>query len=84
MLRVQDRIAIHVEDTGAGIPPDMLETLVSSLRLGIQGSSGSIGLSNVYRRLQMYFGSDLQFNIDSEENCGTIVTLVIPVGENQE
>jgi len=84
VLRVQDRIAIHVEDTGAGIPPDMLETLVSSLRLGIQGSSGSIGLSNVYRRLQMYFGSDLQFNIDSEENCGTIVTLVIPVGENQE
>ena len=82
----QDRLHIHVEDNGAGMKPEDLEALLSKLKRGLESSPGSrgsgIGLSNVYRRLQMYFGAALQFSIESEEGCGTVVTLTVPIEEN--
>ncbi len=80
------RVVIQIEDNGAGMKPEDLEALWGKLKLGLESSPGSrgsgIGLSNVYRRLQMYFGAQMQFIIESEEGCGTVVTLTVPIGEN--
>ena len=38
-----------------------------------------LGLKNVYRRLLAYYGTELRFSVESEEDCGTIVTINIPV-----
>ena len=44
-----------------------------------QGGQGTgIGLTNVYRRLKMYFGKEMHFNIESDEGCGTLVTIDLP------
>lgn len=79
------KIRILVEDDGVGMSPDQLEGIHSCLKLGLESSSGtkgaSIGLTNVYRRMKMYFGAEMQFNIDSEENCGTLITISLPCEE---
>lgn len=76
---------IQIEDNGVGMSAEQLEELQSCLKLGLGSSNGGngtgIGLTNVYRRLRMYFGADLQFTIESEENCGTLITISLPVEE---
>ncbi|MDO5399546.1 MAG: sensor histidine kinase [Eubacteriales bacterium] len=82
----EGRVRILIEDNGAGMPPERLEQLQSCLKLGLESSSGSqgsgIGLTNVYRRLKMYFGSRMQFTIESEETCGTVIAISLP-GEEE-
>lgn len=74
---------IHIEDNGQGIPSEQLEVLQSSFRPGAHADedddSTHIGLRNVYRRLEMYYGTEMRFYIESERDCGTVVTLEIPL-----
>lgn len=76
------RVRIQIEDNGIGMSAEQLETLQSCLKLGLESSSRisgtGIGLTNVYRRLKIYYGNDVQFNIESEENCGTLITISLP------
>ena len=80
------RVRIQIEDNGIGMSAQQLEELQSYLDLGLDSSSGGrdggIGLSNVYRRLRVYFGGNFQFSIESEENCGTLITISLPVEED--
>ena len=81
----EGRVRIQIEDNGVGMSAEQLEELQSCLKLGLGSSNGGggtgIGLTNVYRRLRMYFGAKLQFTIESEENCGTLITISLPVEE---
>lgn len=71
-----DRIRICVEDDGCGIEPERLEAIRATLE--VQGNSKGIGLSNIYQRLNLFYGSDVIFEIDSEQDKGTRITVVIP------
>lgn len=71
-----DRIRICVEDDGCGIAPEQLEAIRAALN--VQGSSKGIGLSNIYQRLKLFYGPDIIFEIDSEQDKGTRITVVIP------
>ena len=81
------RVRIQIEDNGIGMSAQQLENLQSCLNLGLDSSSGGkgggIGLTNVYRRLKVYFGSEFQFSIESEENCGTLITISLPMEEEE-
>ena len=81
------RVRIQIEDNGIGMSAQQLENLQSYLKLGLDSSSGGkdggIGLTNVYRRLKVYFGGDFLFNIESEENCGTLITISLPMEEEE-
>lgn len=84
-LKIRQRnhhIRIQIEDNGVGMSAERLEELQTCLKLGLESSSGrpgsSIGLTNVYRRLMIYFGADMQFTIESEEGCGTLITISLP------
>jgi two-component system sensor histidine kinase YesM len=46
-----------------------------------QGKSiaDSYGTSNIYRRLKLYFGEEVDFYIDSELNKGTRVMFAVPI-----
>lgn len=75
-------IQIHVEDNGLGMESEDLEKLQASLRMDAmrkEQDGGHIGLNNVYRRLVMYYGEEMNFTIESEAGCGTIVSLEIPL-----
>jgi signal transduction histidine kinase len=65
----QTRLHLRVIDSGAGVPPD---ELARQRALGV-------GLSNIERRLQRYFGTGGRLSIDSTLGIGTQVDLIVPV-----
>lgn len=71
-------ITITIADNGNGIEAEKLKEIQSSLKSGDQHSDESIGLSNIHRRIQLYYGDPYGLVITSKEGHGTIVTLFIP------
>lgn len=76
VLRNPKNIAIVILDNGLG----MKEEQLSSLRnhVGTFPENKHIGLINVIKRLQLYYGDEFDYNIESEVNRGTSITLYIP------
>lgn len=68
-----------VEDCGGGIDSKKLEEL-KFLLSNVDGKNtrGCVGLTNVYRRLKLYYGKDFTFDIESTLGVGTKVTVRIP------
>ncbi|MNW69894.1 hypothetical protein D3C74_490270 [compost metagenome] len=62
----------------------MEEEKLEEVRLKILSpfSNESIGLSNVYRRLQLYFDNDIQFDIESAVNEGTEIRFSYPANRS--
>ncbi|MEF3305975.1 sensor histidine kinase [Paenibacillus sp. GYB003] len=81
---------VTVEDNGCGIPPRRLLELREKLnanRLADGATDGTgpgsgIGIMNVHRRIQMVFGDEYGLRIESEEQRGTKMTLVMPAARS--
>ena len=72
-----DDIYLAVEDNGLGMPPEVTEKLlVEDNQLPKKGSG--IGLLNVQRRIQIYFGKEYGLNIESVSDEGTKVIIHLP------
>jgi two-component system, LytTR family, sensor kinase len=69
---------IEIMDDGAGMAPDVLDS-VRSCALHKDDSSASLGLRNVVRRLQLQFGDRFTIHIMSEPGHGTQIALLLPV-----
>lgn len=79
-IRVEHRGgALHftVEDNGVGIEPIAMERLLRSLR-DSEDMSESIGMKNVFYRLNMYYDDEADFEIDSVPGEGTTIRIRIP------
>ena len=86
-------LTITVPDNGLGMPPEVVEGLLSqeprpeaSRRESGRKGSG-IGLRNVQERIRLYFGPDYGVSIQSEPDEGTVVTLqmpAVPYGEMED
>jgi two-component system LytT family sensor kinase len=62
------RLAIEVEDNGAGIPEERMPQVY------VDG----IGISNVHERLRMLYGNDFQLQISSRPGAGTLIRIEVP------
>lgn len=71
----EDRLVLQVCDNGAGIPP---EKLAAWQKAG-GAASGSIGMANVKRRLELNCGDEHAMDIRSAPGEGTQITLTLPV-----
>jgi two-component system LytT family sensor kinase len=67
--------AIQVADDGAGIPPAVLDKIMS----GELGTRGGVGLRNISQRLETLFGERYRLDVQSTEGSGTVVDLHIPL-----
>lgn len=80
----EGNLHIHIEDNGQGIPSEKLEELQASFEAENpvidDSEKAHIGLKNVYRRMKMYYGSEMKLYIESEEGCGTVVTIEVLLG----
>lgn len=74
-------LVLCVTDDGAGIPPDVLPTLLSEERPRSHASLNGIGVCNVHKRLQMLYGDAYGLTIESEPGGGTCVTVRVPKEE---
>ncbi|MGD9154656.1 MAG: sensor histidine kinase [Bacillota bacterium] len=74
----EKKLKVTVSDNGSGIEGEKLDEIVAAMA-GNRESNGNIGIRNVYRRLRLYYGEDVEFTISSQLNTGTEVNFAIPV-----
>ena len=76
-----DRVAIHVTDTGRGIPPEMLDRVFQpfvQVEMGDAGNEHGMGLGlAIGRELARAMGGDL--SVESAVGRGSIFTLTLPI-----
>ena len=68
---------LQVEDNGVGIPYEKLKRL----REGKGKEQKSVALSNLKDRLMLYYGSAAALNMESKENEGTKMEILIDIHE---
>lgn len=75
-------LRISVIDNGSGMDRLTLRELIENMK-SEEELSTSIGIRNVYRRLKLYYGEDISFNIESQINTGTRIYFTIPYDKLQ-
>lgn len=79
------RLLLTVADNGMGISPEDLKSFEED-RLAYDRTSGfparkhGVGMINIYRRLRLFYGDELDFAIDSTLGQGTTVRIGVPCG----
>ncbi len=75
-----NQIHVSVRDNGKGIPREMLEQLNDpDCKL-----EGHVGVINVRKRLELYYGEDAELYFESEEHRGTTVHLFVRTIRGEE
>jgi len=78
---VGNKTEINVMDNGSGIKPADIEIIMStlkSIRQGIPFNNLHVGIPNVYQRLYLEYGGNMDFTIESRLNYGTKFSVTIP------
>ena len=88
VTRLEDALQILVLNDGAPIEPDRLEHIRAFLAraaVGEQDGDGivSVGMKNTCDRIKLNCGLDYGFTIDSGGSMGTIVTIRLPIWEDE-
>lgn len=80
----KEYLTIRVKEDGIGMTDEQLQLLRE--HLNVEPERGRhLGLYNIRRRLMLLFGDNRCLTIDSEQNCGSVVTIHLPIfkkGEN--
>ncbi len=77
-----ERIYFEVFDDGVGMTAEAVKALYKSIQSKEQ--SDSFGMSNVMRRLNLFFDEKAEIKIDSEEGRYTNVTISFPIETKTE
>lgn len=72
----EDRLHIHVIDNGIGMSEEKLRSLQNML-VNPDGAS-RVGLANIVRRLNLVYGENQSFCVESEQDKGTKIFVTIP------
>ena len=75
---------LEVSDDGVGMEEQALARLNASLRSGAEAGDQHLGLANVHKRLQYFFGEEFGLSISSRQGAGTSVRLRIPRARRKE
>ena len=73
-------VDIIIEDNGKGISEEMQNRILN----GYETKPGRIGINNVVRRLKLYYGDQVHFEIFSEAKKGTKIMIHIPMEDKVE
>ncbi|WP_332630490.1 sensor histidine kinase [Halalkalibacter flavus] len=78
----ENNVYIVVEDKGIGMSEEVISNLANEemddeTMTVLESKGNSIGLKNVIGRLKLYYGKDFSYQIESEKNVGTRITLCI-------
>lgn len=87
----QQRVSIQVVDNGEGFPSDMLEEFrkkIEAYKKEFDANKylhsselGGLGLTNIYLRLQLKYGTQAEMTIENNLNGGGNVSILIPLLE---
>ena len=76
----KDNLVFKIADNGYGMKKETIKLLYE--RFNNPDLSDGVGLKNVYQRLSLYYGERAFLHIESEIDCGTEITLSVPVEVN--
>lgn len=71
--RIEDQIYIMIRDNGKGIPKETLQILNDPTKR----MEGHVGIYNVRKRLELYYGEDATCYFESRPDIGTTVHLFV-------
>ena len=77
----EDNLILSIADNGLGMTEERLEEVREGLNASDNHSRG-IGVGNISRRIQMLYEKG-KFEIDSQQQQGTVVKITIPQGQRQ-
>lgn len=80
IFKDNEYLYIEIYDTGEGMPNNILNEIkqrIEKADFEIFNESKSIGMLNAYIRMKMYFNNKIAFEIESDINDGTDITLKI-------
>ncbi|MGO4109501.1 cache domain-containing sensor histidine kinase [Paenibacillus sp. YAF4_2] len=80
-------IRVSVFDNGPGMSFDKVQSLYAAMKLGhVHDAKGTgVGISNVDRRLRLYYGEEAEgLQIQSEQGAGTKMSFEIPIEHGGE
>ena len=72
------KLHIVIFDNGCGMTLEQIDRMQQNMRNHPEESSKSIGLYNIYHRIQLYYGGDYGIQVQSQPGLGTAVTLILP------
>ncbi|WP_312641203.1 histidine kinase [Hydrogenoanaerobacterium sp.] len=86
VIRDETKIYISIEDNGKGMESDLVESILVGRRETCfkKGNGINIGMSNVFRRLEMFYGPESTVQIESSTDCGTVIILTLPITTEKE
>lgn len=71
-----EKMVLKVSDNGVGMAEDVLRHIFD--RKDRERKHNGIGMGNIRKRMQLYYGESCTFQVDSEKDVGTAVTMMIP------
>ncbi|WP_173917575.1 PocR ligand-binding domain-containing protein [Halobacillus sp. Marseille-Q1614] len=75
-----ESFVLEITDTGTGMSKEQLDHIFSQTSNPKNSHTTGIGMTNVHKRLQYYFGEEYGITaIESQIGVGTMVRMVIPV-----
>nr|WP_307993188.1 sensor histidine kinase [uncultured Niameybacter sp.] len=72
----------QIQDNGVGIPPHIMEHLLDE-NYNLETKGSGVGLKNVHKRIQLYYGNTYGVKVESELEEGTKIEIRIPIRENE-
>lgn len=80
--RKEENAVLEIIDNGVGMDRETLEHIFE--RHKVNYHSNGVGVYNVQKRLQLYYGNDYGIAYQSEKGKGTTATIIIPIPKKQE
>lgn len=71
-------LTIEIFDNGYGMTSEELSRMVQNMYHHPKESSKSIGLHNIYQRIQLCYGPEYGLHVKSKKNHGTLFIMTIP------
>lgn len=77
VYKENENIVIDISDNGIGMTPEKIVEIYESRQA--KNGMNSVGFANVNERIKMHFGEEYFIKINSQLNCGTKVSVTIPM-----
>ncbi|MGL5315352.1 MAG: sensor histidine kinase [Peptostreptococcaceae bacterium] len=78
LVEKEDILELVVKDNGTGMNEEVLNKIEINLEKNLQ-KNNSIGLMNINNRLKLKFGQEYGVKVESVENYGTTVKVILPI-----
>ena len=75
--RAGDNLCIEVRDNGAGMNEEVLSRIFHEKKTDFK--KNGVGITNVQKRLQLFYGESFGLEVQSKPNQGTVVKVTIPM-----